>query len=333
MPTRRTCLLGTLGAVALGGRVTPARAANPDVVRLGWFGGPRPWIIGKATGMYEKTLGTKVEWVQFPSGANALTALASKQVDISRLGSPPTVAAMSRGVPIEMIAISGLIVTSERLIGRAQIGSVAELKGRKIAYPPGSTAHFALMAALRVHKVPANQVTLLGMAPAEMVAAWTRGDIDAAFVWGPFSHSMEKAGGRQMLVAADLQKDGYFVWNNFVVRKEFGEKHPDVVARFLQTFENNVESYKRDTDAAARLIAQHLSQDPAAAKDTLAGLDYPTFADQLTPKFLGPGGNIAKAMMEIGKFLVEMGDLRANQLPASFEPFINTSFMKLAQKR
>jgi taurine transport system substrate-binding protein len=324
-----------MGAVAcaLGGRMIPALAADPEVVRIGWFGGPRPWIIGKATGMYEKALGAKVEWVQFPSGAAALTALASKQVDISRLGSTPTVAAISRGLPIEMIAISGLIATSERLIARSQIASIADLKGKKIAYPPGSTAHFALMAALKVNKVPANQVTLLGMAPAEMVAAWQRGDIDAAFVWGPFSHTMEKAGGKQMLVAADLQKDGYFVWNNYVVQKEFGQKYPDVVAKFLQTFESNVEAYKKDPEGTSKLIAQHLTQDLAAVKDTLAGLSYPPLAEQVTAKYLGAGGTIAPAMSEIAKFLVELGDLKANQVPASFAPYLNTSYIQRALKR
>lgn len=335
MTTRRTYLLGTMGAVAcaVGGRFAPARAADPDVVRLGWFGGPRPWIIGKATGMYDKALGTKVEWIQFPSGAAALTALASKQVDISRLGSPPTVAAICRGVPIEMIAISGLIATSERLIARSQIASIADLKGKKLAYPPGSTAHFALMAALKVNNVPANQVTLLALTPTEMVAAWQRGDIDAGFVWGPFSHTMEKAGGKQLLVAADLQKNGYYVWNNFVVQKEFGGKYPDTVAKFLQTFESNVETYKKDPEGSSKLIAQNLSQDLAAVQDTLVGLSYPPLAEQATAKYLGAGGTIAPAMMEIGKFLVELGDLKASQLPPSFAPFINTSYIQRALKR
>ena len=335
MPTRRTYLLGTTAAVAsaLGGRLTPARAAGPDVVRFGWFGGPRPWILGKAAGTYDKALETKVEWAQFPSGAAGLTALASRQVDICRLGSPPTVAGMSRGVPIEMIAISGLIATSERLIARSQIATVADLKGRKVAYPPGSTAHFALMAALKVNNVAPNQVTLLGMAPTEMVAAWQRGDIDAGFVWGPFSHTMEKAGGRQMLVAADLQKNGYFVWNNYVVRKEFGEKYPDTVVKFLQAFAADVETYTKDPEGSAKIIAQHLNQDLEAVKDTLAGLRYLPLSEQITAKYLGEGGTIAPAMLEIGKFLVELGDLRANQLPQNFAPFINTSYMQRALKK
>ncbi len=88
--------------VFFGSAVSTAVAAEPEVVRLGWFGGPRIWTICKATNMFDKGMGTKVEWVQFPSGAAALTSLAAKQVDISRLGSTPTVAAIARKLPIEV---------------------------------------------------------------------------------------------------------------------------------------------------------------------------------------------------------------------------------------
>jgi taurine transport system substrate-binding protein len=114
------------------------------------------------------------------------------------MGSSPTVAAIARKLPIELIAISGVIATSERLIAKKGIDNVAALKGKRIAYPPGSTAHYALMAALKVNNVAPKDVTLLSIAQAEMVAAWQRGDIDAAYVWGPFSHTMEGAGGKEI---------------------------------------------------------------------------------------------------------------------------------------
>ena len=107
MSTRAFRLFGAaLSAVFVffGNAVPTASAAEPEVVRLGWFGGPRPWIIGKANGMFEKSFGTKVEWVQFPSGAAALTSLAAKQVDISRLGS--SLPSAIRAGADEFIAIS-----------------------------------------------------------------------------------------------------------------------------------------------------------------------------------------------------------------------------------
>ncbi len=328
---RRLLSLGVAAVLATGFAAEVAKAQDkPDTVRLGFYGGPRPWIIGKAEGMFEKDFGTKVEWVQFGSGADALTAIASGQVDISRLGSTPTVAAIARGLPVEMIAISGVIATSERLIAKDGVKEVADLRGKSVAYPPGSTAHYALMASLKVAGVQTSEVKLLSLKPAEMLAAWQRGDIDAAFVWGPFSHQMEEAGGHEVLATEDLQKDGYFVWNDYVVRKEFAEEYPEIVVQFLKTFQKTVDMYKSDTDAMVKLIAGHLSQQEAAVADTLAGLSFPSLEEQASDKYLGEGGPIVGAMKDQATFLVELGDLRSREVPESFAPGVNITYLKQA---
>ncbi len=322
--------------VALGAPVGVIWAEDvPNVVRLGWVGGPRPWIIGKAEGLFEKRLGTKVEWIAFTSGGPILTSLAANEVDIARIGSSPTVAGLTRKVPMEMIAISGVIATSERLIGRKGLNSVKELEGKRLAYPPGSTAHYTLMAALKVHKVDVSKTKLLGLAPADMVAAWKRGDIDGGYVWGPFSHEMESDNGHELLASKDLQKNGYFVWNNYVVRREFGQKYPAMVVKFLQTFEETVNRYKQNPDEAARLIANHLNQKFEFARDTMAGLEFLALKDQLTPRWLGNSqtkgtANITKAMSDAANFLAGLGDIRKQDIPESFAPFINTSYLERA---
>lgn len=305
-------------------------ADKPDTVKLGYFGGPRPWIIGKAQGLFEKDLGTKVEWVQFPSGAAALNALAAGEVDISRLGSTPTVAAITRKLPVKMIAISGIIATSERLVAKEGIKTPADLMGKRVAYPPGSTGHYALMAALKVAGLSTDQVTLLALKPTEMLAAWQRGDIDAAYVWGPFSHQMEEQNGHHVLSTIDLQKDGYFVWNDYVVRTEFAERYPEVVTQFLKTFEKTVDLYKADPAAMVKVIAENLEQEEAAVADTMAGLIFPPLSEQVSSKYLGEGGPIAAAMSDQARFMVEMGDLRKREIPENFQPGIDLRYMNAA---
>ena len=188
----RDCVAAIFAAAILSATSTIARAENPpEVVRISWFGAAGPWILGKAQGTLEQRLGTKVRWDQISSGGAVLTALAANEVDISLLGSPPTTAGIARGLPIEVIAFEGVIASSERLIARPEIKSMKDLEGKRIAYPPGSSSHYGLNAALKSYNVDASKVKLLGLAPVDMVAAWKRGDIDAGFVWSPFSYQME----------------------------------------------------------------------------------------------------------------------------------------------
>ena len=300
---------------------SPRVSAQDMTVKMGWFGGPRPWVIGKANGMYEEGMGVKIEWLQWPSGAAAISALAAGEVDITRLGSSPMVAAIARGVEIYQIAVAGAIARSE------------SLEGKKIGYPPGSTAHYALLAALKVNKVNLSKTKLLSLKPSEMLAAWKRGDMDAAYVWGPFSHLMEADGGHELIATGELRKDGYYTWNNFVVRKEFAEKHPELIVKFLEIFQENVKTYKSDPAKWARFIGDYLNQKYEAAADTLAGLEFPPFEEQLTTKWLGGSETteqaaITKAMMDVGLFLVELGDVRKRDLPKNFGPYNNMKFME-----
>ena len=123
--------------LVLGSVLSTASAAEPDVVRFGWFGGPRTWTICKANSMFEKGIGTKVEWVQFPSGAAALTSLAAKQVDISRLGSTPTVAAIAASCLSKFSRSPGSSMTSERLIAKGGIKQRGRAQRKAYCLPPG----------------------------------------------------------------------------------------------------------------------------------------------------------------------------------------------------
>lgn len=333
--TNKLCVVLLVLALGLSIQWTlsPVAMSQEMTIKMGWFGGPRPWVIGKAKGMYEKGMGVKIKWLQWPSGAAAISALGAEEVDITRLGSSPTVAAIARGVDISHIAIAGAIARSERLVAKKSIPNVPALEGKKIAYPPGSTAHYALLAALKVYKVDVGKTKLLSLKPSEMLAAWKRGDIAAAYVWGPFSHHMEAEEGHELLVTKDLRKHGYYAWNDYVVRKEFAAKHPDLIVKFLEIFQENVRTYNRDPNKWARFIADYLNISYEASADTLAGLEYPPFEEQLTTAWLGNSkttaqANITKAMMDVGLFLVELGDVRKRDLPQSFAKYNDMTFME-----
>ena len=162
-----------------------------------------------------------------------------------------------------------------------------------------------------------------------MVAAWKRGDIDAGYVWGPFSHTMEGDGGKQILATEQLQKNGYYVWNDYVVRKEFADKYPEIVVKFLQTFQQTVDMYNKDKEGdgqAGRSTLEPERGQCATRWPACTSAAKGTAVEQL----LGEGGSIVPAMMDTARFLVELGDLKQSEVPPSFKPFINLTYMERA---
>ena len=318
---------------------SPASAeAPPSEVRFAYAGGPRVWILGKIDGSFEQAFGTKVKWIPFNSGADVLTLFAAKEIDIARFGSSPAAAGIARKLPIEVIGTPEIIATSERLIARKGIASLKELEGKTVAYPANSTAQYAFEVAARLAKVDRSKIKTVALKPAEIVSAWKRNDIDAAYVWGPFSHQLEGDGGKEIFATRDLQKDGILVFNNFVVRKEFAERHPDLVVKFLRVVQDKVDQYKKDPEGSAQLIARHLDIPPDTARSTLAGLEYPSLAEQLTPAFIGNGENkadsrITRSYKDSADFLAQIGEIRKEDVPASYAPFINTVYLQRAAAR
>ncbi|MDR1111515.1 MAG: ABC transporter substrate-binding protein [Deltaproteobacteria bacterium] len=315
---------------------TQALAADrPKEVRLAFLGGPRPWILGKIDGTFDKALGVPVKWVGFPSGPPALAALAAGEVDIVRVGCVPITSSLVKDVPFKVIALSGVIDTSERLVARNDIKAIKDLEGKTVATILGSTAHYALLAGFKVFGVDPGKVKIVALNPADQVAAWKRGDIQAAYVWGPFWHEMAEDGGHVILSSGDLNEHGYYLYNAYVATDDFAEKYPDLVAAFLGAFQETVDRYKADPDGSAALIARELGQDTEGARQTLDGLNYVPLEEQLKIEWLGDGQNtaesgIAKGLLDQANFLVEHGDLRARDIPASFAPDIDVSFIKKA---
>ncbi len=327
----------TLAVSALLFTVHTAWAAPqlPPEVRVAFSGGSQVLVLAKADGSLEKALGTPVKWVQFASGADALSYFASDAIDIANFGSSPAVAGIVRKLPVEIIGVSGVIASYERLIGKDGIDSLKGLKGKRVAYPPNSTAQYALEAAITVHKLDRSQIKLIPLRPAEMVAAWKRGDIDAGYVWAPFAQELEASGGHQVFATKELQKDGYLIYNNYVVRKAFAQQYPQVVTEFLRVHQQKVDEFRRDPQKAAATVAREVGAPVTTATNTLGGLEYPSLKEQASQAWLGDGNDtdnsgIGKAAAKTAAFLSDIGEVRKRDIPATWKEAINADFARQA---
>ncbi|RPE02847.1 taurine ABC transporter substrate-binding protein [Candidatus Pantoea deserta] len=309
--------------------------ATPDEVRIAYSGGSQVLMLAKADGSLEKAFGTRVNWVQFASGADALNYFASNAIDIANFGSSPATAGIVRKLPIEIVGVSGVIASYERLIGKEGIRDLRDLEGKRVGYPPNSTSQYALDAAIKVHHLDRSKITLLPLRPAEMVAAWKRGDIDAGYVWAPFAQELEAAGGHQVFATKDLQKDGYLIYNNYAVRKAFAEQYPQIVTEFLRVHQQKVDDFRKNPEQAAATVAKVVGAPVTTATNTLSGLEYPSLQDQATTAWLGDGkdadaSGIGKALSKTASFLAETGEVRQRDIPAHWNAAINPGFLQQA---
>ncbi|MBO0751255.1 MAG: ABC transporter substrate-binding protein [Bradyrhizobiaceae bacterium] len=89
---------------------------------------------------------------------------------------------------------------------RAGIRSAGDLRGRRVATVPDTTAHYCLVKTLESAGLSESDVTVVAMAPPDMAAALARGDVDAVSIWEPAAELSARALGADAVI---LQEAGY----------------------------------------------------------------------------------------------------------------------------
>lgn len=234
-----TALVVVIGLWALLMRPPSAPDSNlPEVVRIGFQTIPNGEVIVKEQGWFDNALeelGVRVEWIDFASGSDVNAALASGDIDLGLVGSTLFAIGIERGIAYELIWIFDVIGSGEALIARSDRGieTVADLRGKIVATPFGSTTHYTVLEALKTAGLDPSDVTLIDLKPQDILAAWSRGDIDAAYVWEPTLSALESQNGRILISSADLVEYGVVTADLGVVRSEFLRQYPHIVEIYL----------------------------------------------------------------------------------------------------
>ncbi len=154
-----------------------------------------------------KDLPYDVQWAAFESGPPLLEAAAAGKVDIGGTGDVPPVFAQSSGAPLKIVAVQARRKPTDFLLVKADspVKSIADLKGKKIAFTKGSSSNGLVLALLdHAGLKPADiQQTLL--TPTEGLSAFTNSQVDAWAVWNPFAEvAISQHGARVVTDGAGL---------------------------------------------------------------------------------------------------------------------------------
>src|ERR1700750_2164330 len=127
--------------------------ADKPTIRIGYQSFPSGDLIVKNSKWLEEALPNyNIKWTKFDSGADVNTAFIAKELDFGALGSSPVARGLSAplNIPYKVAFVLDVAGDNEALVARngANINSIADLRGKRIATPFASTAHYSLLAAL-----------------------------------------------------------------------------------------------------------------------------------------------------------------------------------------
>ena len=306
-----------------------------DTVIIGTQEMPNDEGIAKALNYFETETHMKVELKKFDSGKDANTALAAGSIDFALVGSCSAALAISQNLGVECIWIHEVLGPTESLVARGDAGvtEVKGLKGKTVATPFTTTAHFSLLHALDMAGLKDTDVKILDMQTSEIYAAWKNKQIDAAYVWEPTLSSL--TGAKRLCTSADMAKAGYETSNVELVRTAYAKQHPDVVKEYIKAMEKAVELNKNDNSTAVSTIAKALKIDTAEAKKEMTGSTWLTAKEQLGKEYFGTSsakGAFAKNLYDTASFLKNQKSIQSVPEMSVFQKAANSAYIEAAVK-
>ena len=328
------CLLSACGS---SGSNAGGAGKEKVKVRIGTQEMPNDEGIAKALDYFTEEMGdaADIEISVFASGKDVNMALASDSIDIGLIGNCPATIAIAQDFGVEMIWIHEILGSVESLVARKDSGitKVEDLVGKKVAVPFASTAHFSLLKALQNSGIEPTDLTIYDMESDKIYAAWTNGDIDAAYIWQPTLAELED----QVVVCTskDVADMGYMTSNCEVVKKEFGKAHPEIVAAYIRALDKASALYRDDQAEAVKAIAKslELSEDDAAFQ--MSGSQWLRASEQLQKEYFGTSaqkGDLVQNLSDTAEFLVEQGSIEKLPDISVFEEAVNPVYIEMALK-
>lgn len=298
-----------------------------------------PYRVLIASHAIEKATDYQIRWRQFGGGGDVIRGIASGDVQLAEIGSVATAAAVSQGMDLQIFWVLDSIDQAEQLVARdgSGISSVKDLRGKTVATPFVSTSHYDLMIALHDAGVDPKQVRILNMRPPEISAAWSRGDLDAAFIWDPVL-SQIKQNGKTLISAADIAREGRPTFDALVVERKWGEQHKDfmvslvrMIAKADEQYRSNKASWTADSPEV-KAVARISGANPKDVPQAMEGYGFPPLQEQASDKWLGGGkdGGVAKALLETAKFLKEQG--RVSEVLPDYSKFVTDEYVRAAMQ-
>jgi sulfonate transport system substrate-binding protein len=265
-------------AASTSASASPSSSVNLSSVTLnvGDQKGTGAEAVLKAAGLLN-TLPFHVNWSDFTSGPPMLEAMASGSVDVGGVGDAPPVFAAAGGEGVEIVGARTVPTGDQDALlvpKNSTITSIQQLKGKRIAYGSGSSGNYNLLTVLTAAGLTTKDVTLVNLQPAEALAAFTSGSVDAWDIWPPYVQQVVAQDGAKVLARGPQYGSPY----SYEVASKAAVANPAKAAAmqvYLATLDKAYVWAEKNPDAwgAAWAAATGL---PASITDVAATVDATT---------------------------------------------------------
>jgi len=202
--------------------------------------------------------GYSVQWASFPAGPPLLEALNANSLDIGGTGEPPPIFAQAAGANLVYISTKPPAPDTYGILlpKGSTIRGLADLKGKKVAFTKGSSAHYLIINALKSVGLKITDIQPIYLLPGDARPAFEQGKLDAWVVWDPFFQVATQTSGVRVLTTGTggLGENRSF----HLAAKAFATAHSDLIVTIQQELQKSDDWAKSHPEEVAKEYAPQL---------------------------------------------------------------------------
>lgn len=282
--TRRQVLAGVAGTGALltlGACAddAPASGSAPMKVRFGYiadFTGAGVVALANDLKLWDR-FGLRPELKVFTNGPLQVQALGAGDLDFGYVG--PGAMWLPATGKAKVVAFNSLGF-ADRVIAQPGVTGVAQLRGKRIGVPEGTSGDMILRLALRQAGMSITDVVKVAMDASTVVTAFGAGQIDAAGIWHPLVGTIKQR--VPDLVELARNEDFYPRYSfpsAFVGRNEVVAERPELLKRVLRLLREATDRRAADVESAVTLTAAFLKAPVEQLRSEAANARFLTSAE------------------------------------------------------
>ncbi|AJD51609.1 NitT/TauT family transport system substrate-binding protein [Thalassospira xiamenensis M-5 = DSM 17429] len=298
-----------LSAIALGtvwGLSAPASANQELTIAHSTWVGYGPLYIARDKGFFEEE-GLDVDLVVMEDVKTRMPALAAGRIDVAVTTIDTVLAFYSPEHPLSYLFALDDSRGGDGIVAGKDIKTIADLKGKSIAFTEGSVSQFFLSVLLKDAGMKLSDVNALNMSAGDAGAAFVAQKVDAAVTWEPWLTRGKDTDHGHVLV--DSTKTPGLITDIMVTTNDMLEKNRPAMEGLYRAWSKAIAWQKDNVEEADEIMAKGVGgwlEDPAVFAETRAGIVF--YDDAMNKTFMDPaneGGILgtiknAKALGEEG---------------------------------
>ncbi|MGW0181944.1 ABC transporter substrate-binding protein [Nocardia sp. NPDC003345] len=294
-PLRHIFSIVAVAALAVAGLTgciaTPdSVGGDPGAIKIGTLRG-QPHLYAPYFMQRFAPENTTYEIVLFENSPDIKNALASGAIDLGVLGAPAMLAGVAAEQDVRIIASAA--DGGSGFVGRPELKTVQDLRGKRIGFPAGSSQEIALKLTLRGHGLdPDADVQLVNLAYSDMAGAYTAGRVDA-FLSAEMGVSIARQAGAHQIVSPYETPIGA---TNIVFggNGAFLDAEPDRARDAVGAFTRAIDFMKGDPGAWAAGLVETFGMERAVTDIAITNIDLRW---QLDDEYRQRVGELARQMV------------------------------------